>query len=226
MSYLIIGDAHGCFDEVQELIALGNSLVPNSEPIFVGDLLDRGNQCEEMIRWLISTHPKSVMGNHDWKLLRWLKGEAVVVEGYPGIDKTLDVLERCPELKAPLAAYLETLPMSHTLILPGTPTLHIVHAAAYPKDVGRVGSKSARSRMLYGITTGEIGPDGYPVRLEFADSWAKEESLLVHGHVVVENAEWRGLKRNVLDLDTGCAYGKKLSGLLYPMLEVISVPSK
>jgi len=89
----IIGDVHGCFDELVELMAqLGYTVnqtngaysVSSSggrKLVFVGDLVDRGPGTVHVLR-LVSNivqcgHAFCVPGNHDMKLVRALRGRDV-----------------------------------------------------------------------------------------------------------------------------------------------------
>src|SRR5262245_34864133 len=85
----IIGDVHGCVDELQGLFhRLG--YVPDEEgyrhpagrrAVFVGDLVDRGPGNLPVLRIAMAMrdagHAFTVLGNHDSKLLRWLRREHV-----------------------------------------------------------------------------------------------------------------------------------------------------
>src|SRR5436190_23534033 len=89
----IIGDVHGCYEELTTLLAqLGYRLHDEAEGaraippdgrtvIFVGDLVDRGPRIPEVL-WLVMRMVEEgtafcVPGNHDMKLMRKLKGRDV-----------------------------------------------------------------------------------------------------------------------------------------------------
>ncbi|MBR1874253.1 MAG: metallophosphoesterase [Eubacterium sp.] len=66
MSHYVVGDIHGCLDELLEMIDL-ISLESSDRLIMVGDYIDRGDQSVEMMKWL-EDHPDNVIcvrGNHD-----------------------------------------------------------------------------------------------------------------------------------------------------------------
>ena len=104
----IIGDVHGCFDELKQLIKnLGYlftskndghfhiSHPDNRKIIFVGDLVDRGNRSMEVLRLamdIINTgQGYCVCGNHDDKFLRYLEGMRMPITH--GLDTTIQELE-------------------------------------------------------------------------------------------------------------------------------------
>jgi protein phosphatase len=56
-------------------------------------------------------------------------------------------------------------------------------------------------------------------------NWAGEycgEAMVVYGHTPVPEAEWLN---NTIDIDTGCVFGGKLTALRYPEKELVSVPA-
>lgn len=67
MSTYVIADIHGCYDEFQQLLAKAGVDLGKDELIIAGDIVDRGEQSLEMLRFLES-HPENVTflkGNHD-----------------------------------------------------------------------------------------------------------------------------------------------------------------
>ena len=71
---LVIGDVHGCLEELHELLALLDPS-PGDRLFFLGDLVDRGPDSlgvVRLVRDLIHQHPGSVAlcGNHEDKWLR------------------------------------------------------------------------------------------------------------------------------------------------------------
>jgi protein phosphatase len=100
----IIGDVHGCYDELVKLLAqLGyqgdfssfdsQSSIPTSQSlishpdgrkvVFLGDLVDRGPKIPHVLRLVMNMVASGtalcVPGNHDDKLLRKLKGRNVQI---------------------------------------------------------------------------------------------------------------------------------------------------
>lgn len=73
---IIIGDVHGCLDELKELI-LALSLTTNDSIYFIGDLIDRGPDTIGTIKFIytLSNHFNviKIIGNHEEKFLRYLE---------------------------------------------------------------------------------------------------------------------------------------------------------
>lgn len=67
----IIGDVHGCYHELQELLALLAFNPARDRLGFVGDLVNRGPHSLEVLRFLrsLSSSSFAVLGNHDLFLL-------------------------------------------------------------------------------------------------------------------------------------------------------------
>lgn len=78
MGTYVIGDIHGCFNELMALFNVIEKQDKNAKYIFVGDLLDRGPDNVKMARWAIDNifdekNDKyiSVCGNHDALIEEW-----------------------------------------------------------------------------------------------------------------------------------------------------------
>ncbi|CRK85527.1 Bis(5'-nucleosyl)-tetraphosphatase [symmetrical] [Candidatus Providencia siddallii] len=72
MSTYIIGDIHGCYDELCLLLKLINFKVQNDTLWLTGDLVSRGPGSLQVLRYLkkIRSSVRIVLGNHDLNLLR------------------------------------------------------------------------------------------------------------------------------------------------------------
>ena len=84
----IIGDVHGCFDELTQLLnKLGyENGAPHPEgrkAVFLGDLCDRGPKTPEVLDLVMNMLEQgaalAVPGNHDMKLMRALQGKNVKI---------------------------------------------------------------------------------------------------------------------------------------------------
>ncbi len=146
----IIGDVHGCCDELEQLLQqLGyerNDGAPWTHPggrkaIFVGDLVDRRPRIVDTLRTVMSMSAAgtalSVPGNHDIKLKRRLEGRDVTVSH--GLDRTLTELEeQTPEFRADVQKFLDGL-VSHYVFDGGQ--LVVAHAGMKAEMQGRGSAK-------------------------------------------------------------------------------------
>ena len=228
----IIGDIHGCLDELQELLAtLGYSVerdgsgytvkVPEGrKAIFLGDLVDRGPDIPDVLKlvmgMVVSGTALCVPGNHDMKLLQKLRGKDVKIAH--GLADSLAQLEsESPEFKQKVVDFFDGL-ISHYVLDDGK--LVVAHAGMKEEMQGR-GSGAIRSFALFGETTGETDEFGLPVRYNWAADYRGKASV-VYGHTPVAEPQW--LNRTV-NIDTGCVFGGKLTALRYPEKEFVSVPA-
>ena len=230
----LIGDVHGCMDELAELLttlgyvpddACGFASETGRKAVFLGDLCDRGPDSVGVIetarRMCQAGHAYAVPGNHDVKLLRALRGHNV--KRTHGLDETLTQFDslhdsRRESFRETTVRFLDGL-ISH-LVLDGG-RLVAAHAGL-PEEMHGRGSGAVREFCLYGKTTGRLTEHGFPERLDWAADYAGKAAV-VHGHVAVNAAVWRN---NVLNLDTGCVFGGRLSALRWPEREVVSVPAR
>ena len=228
----IIGDVHGCFDELLTLFhnlgysveEIGGSVdvkpADGRKAVFVGDLVDRGPKIPQTLRLAMAMVKAGtalcVPGNHDMKLLRKLRGKDVQITH--GLADSLAQLEPEPaEFKKEVADFIDNL-VSHYVLDDGK--LVVAHAGMKEEMQGR-GSGAVRSFALFGETTGETDEFGLPVRYNWAADY-RGRAMVVYGHTPVAEPEW--LNRTI-NIDTGCAFGGKLTALRYPEKEVVSVPA-
>jgi protein phosphatase len=232
----IVGDVHGCCDELEALLArLGYGVhvsgsgegrrVRVTNPagrraIFVGDFVDRGPRSTDVLRLAMAmvetSQALAVLGNHDTKLARWLDGRHVQLTH--GLAETVAHLKAEPEaFRQQVKAFLEELPF-HLWLDSGQ--LAVAHAGIRTDMLGR-SSGAVRAFCLYGDTTGEKDEFGLPVRRNWAASY-RGSAAIVYGHTPLAEARWQN---NTICIDTGCCFGGKLTALRWPERELVSVPA-
>jgi protein phosphatase len=232
----IIGDVHGCADELIALLAkLGYSVrlegsgakrravtaaPPGRRAFFVGDFVDRGPNSPDVLRIAMAMAARgqalAVIGNHDDTLLRWIRGRKVTLSH--GLDRTVEQLgPQGEEFRAEVEAYLATLPV-HAWLDGGR--LVVVHAGIKTRMLGR-NYPAARAFCLYGDTSGKLDAAGLPERFNWAADY-RGEAAVIYGHTPVAELEWIN---NTLCIDTGCVFGGTLTALRWPERELVSVPA-
>jgi protein phosphatase len=194
----IIGDVHGCFDELAELLtALGYELNADRtgarhpdgrRAFFVGDLVDRGPATPAVLRLVMAMVDDGdalcVPGNHEAKLLRALRGRNVTVSH--GLAESLAQLaEEPPEFTKQVEQFIDGL-VSHLVLDDGK--LVVAHAGLRADMHGRA-SGAVRSFALYGDTTGETDEFGFPVRYPWAEDY-RGDAMVVYGHTPTPEATW------------------------------------
>jgi protein phosphatase len=223
----VIGDVHGCREELEALLrSLGYQLTPDGahcpgrRAIFLGDLVDRGPDTVGVLRLVMgmvaSGDALCVSGNHEDKLLRALRGRKVQLNH--GLAETMDQLNaETPEFRAEVEQFLDGL-ISHYVLDGGR--LVVAHAGLIERYHGRASGR-VRAFCLYGQTTGESDEFGLPVRHDWARDY-RGQAVVLYGHTPVPETQW---VNNTLCLDTGCVFGGRLSALRYPSREVVSAPA-
>jgi protein phosphatase len=237
----IIGDVHGCSDELVDLLGrLGyepadgapfqapiQATAPKlSHPdgrriVFLGDLVDRGPDVAGVLRLVMQLVEDDrglcVAGNHDDKLRRALLGRPVQVKH--GLAQSLEQLDRQrPRFRSAVLRFLEALPSHHVL---DEGRLVVAHAGLPDRFHGSTSSR-ARDFALFGAVAGGTDAYGLPVRLDWTADH-RGESTVVYGHTPVLVPEWRG---RTIDIDTGCVFGGALTALRYPERDLVSVPAR
>ena len=224
----IIGDVHGCYDELCELIEkLGYTInkedytviAPEGRKVvFLGDLCDRGPKNVEVLRLVMKMVQNNVAycvaGNHDVKLLKKLRGTNVQLTH--GLDKTVtEISAQSEEFIVEVKKFLDGL-ISHYVFNDGK--LVVAHAGLKEKYQGR-GSGRVRDFCLYGDTNGETDEYGLPVRLAWATEY-RGKAMVVYGHTPTPEVE---AINHTYCIDTGCVFGGKLTALRYPEKELVEV---
>lgn len=234
----IIGDIHGCFDELIELLQsldytisyLGPSLheayalsVKHHEGrklLFLGDLCDRGPLNHLVLRLVMDSVDQGqavcLLGNHEVKLQHYLEGAPV--KPTHGLDRTIANLQGAtPFFKKRILRFFSQ--CQPHLVLDGG---HLIAAHAGLSEIfhGYRGPKSDRF-ALYGDVRKGADSFGLPIRADWAAEYRGKASV-VYGHTPFKEAIWRF---NTLCLDTGCVFGGKLSALRFPEGEIVSVPA-
>jgi diadenosine tetraphosphatase ApaH/serine/threonine PP2A family protein phosphatase len=232
----IIGDVHGCIDELEALLTrLGYSVtwtwqgqwrvpdvtVPSGRRvIFVGDLVDRGPGALEVITLTMTMCARGqalcVPGNHDVKFRRWLDGHHVTASH--GLEITIADFELITaKERATVSQFIKNLPPYLWL---DEGHLVVAHAGIQADMIGFTSHK-IENFCLYGDVDSGKTPRGLPIRYNWAARY-NGAPLVVYGHVCVEAPTW---VNGTVCIDTGCCFGGRLTALRYPERETVSVPA-
>ena len=204
---IVIGDIHGCFDELTDLLELAN-LQSHDRVVAVGDLITKGPKNREVLeRFIEDGRFSSVIGNHDRKLRQRMRGEPVRLTNEQ--QKTLEELEAGRDR---YLNYLRSLPyvidldshlVVHAGVRPGVPLDE--QMASDLTEIRTMGSDPTRRKGVawYDIYRG-------PKTILFGH-WPKKKPC---------RAE------HAIGLDTGCVYGRRLTAYIIEADEFISVPAR
>ncbi len=218
----IIGDVHGCVKELEELLEKIYQKSTNTTVILVGDLVNKGPKSVETIQLVRSKGLYSIRGNHDQFVL-CARNRCGKFEGVKVLPEALSWVDDC--LDESDVSFLSELP--YTISIPSFNAI-VVHAGIVPglplslQPHQAMISMRSLLRVQKGTDFGEwiasSNRDGCP----WVDEW-KGPGRIFFGH----DAK-RGLQktRHAIGLDTGCCYGKKLTAILLPNEEFVSVDAK
>lgn len=204
----VVGDVHGCLDELEAL--LGRAGVRKKDTlVFVGDLVAKGPDSQGVVQLARERGALSVLGNHDAHVLAGRAGEKKLKGTHAEVAAALTKKDW---------AWLEALPL--WLVLKAHDAL-VVHGGLLPgvplKRQPRHALLNLRSIDAAGEASTRVD-GGVP----WASTW-KGRRRVLFGHDAL-----RGLQRypRALGLDTGCVYGKALTGVWLGADRVVTVQAR
>ena len=205
MRTIVIGDVHGCYNELKELITIleteGEYNKETDKLVFLGDYIDRGSDSRkviEFIRNLQKSNDKiiALMGNHEDMLIDYLNnrsdnwtwnGHTDTLDSYKGFDKQFK-----DDVK-----WIKSLPLYHE-----DKYFIYVHAGIDPYKSMK---KQNRDTLLW-------------VREPFIYNGKKYDKQVIFGHTPTAHLseEWKPVRTfaNNIAIDTGCVYGGALTALI------------
>lgn len=212
MRTIVVGDVHGCADEVRDLFEKVG-LDDADRVIFVGDLIHRGPKDREAVE-LAMTFGETILGNHeDWALRQ---------RGKP-LDQVNPSHRRAYEqLGEEHWKYLSERPLF--IPLPEHNAI-VVHAGVIPD---RPIQCQDRKHLLHLQCTKpphwkSLWPSECSDGEKFWTHWWKGPERVIFGHSHLTKpllTEW------ACGIDTGCVHGRFLTAVLLPGWEIVQVPAR
>ncbi|HXU62400.1 MAG TPA: metallophosphoesterase [Polyangia bacterium] len=209
MRTIIIGDVHGCLDELLALVQRTRR-DPEDRVVLVGDLCAKGPDSQGVVAWTRESGADAVLGNHDAHVLRALDGDSDVRPPHRAVADALKPAD---------VAWLRARPLWLRLGEIGGRAHVVVHGGFVP---GLPLDEQERDVVL---NLRSITDKGKPSHKLTGTPWAalwRGPEHIVFGHDAV-----RGLQRHpfATGLDTGCVYGNALTALVLPEGDLVSVPA-
>lgn len=210
MRQFIIGDIHGCFVELQELLDKAG-LAEDDEIIALGDIVDRGPDSPRVLQFFQS-HPqaRSLMGNHERKHIRSFHGEIA-----PALSQVISRQQFGTEYP-PAIEFMQTFPRAIELS-----DALLVHGFFEPD----VPLEQQRDTVLIGTLSGEKYLSEIYAR-PWYELYRSDKPLIVGHRDFLGTGEPFIYQDRVYGLDTGCCHGGALTGMLLPSFQIVSVRSR
>lgn len=206
---IVIGDVHGCYKTLLELI---KKLPKNEEIVFTGDLIDRGPSSCDVVQYVIDNKHKCVLGNHEAMsfipryLECWAMNGATQTinsynENYGTILKNEKFLKHVEFFKS-LPVYImfdevknssgDSLVVSHSSI------------ASVWDNKNKTIKKNCEEIVIW-------DRDYQPEKIDGIFN--------IFGHTPLK--EVKGFESSLF-IDTGCVFGNKLTAVRFPQMEIYS----
>ena len=210
MQTLVIGDIHGCYQELQALLDKAG-LASGDAIISIGDLVDRGPETPQVLDFFReSATARALMGNHESKHVRAARGELKLA-----LSQQIS-RQQFGAAYSQAVAWMAGLPLSIEL-----PEAVLAHGYLEP---GLALDQQDRS-----VLCGTMGGDRL-LRERYARPWYElydgEKPAIVGHHNYTSTDQPFIYRDKVFGLDTNCVNGKALTGLLLPSFRFVAVPSR
>jgi len=191
-----IGDIHGCFDPLKEMVEAEIKIRKSDKLILLGDYIDRGYQSKEVIDFILNLQDKgfnivTLIGNHESMLLDALENEHYLSNWIlNGAAETLFSfgINSLKELQQEYIGFFKSLLFYHSI-----GQFIFVHAG-FNDEISE--PFEDRYQMIWS-------------RRENYSNPVFKEKIIVHGHTPIPFARCRYLVQSgskVINIDTGCVY--------------------
>ena len=210
MKTFVIGDIHGCFVELQDLLDKAG-IADDDRIIALGDIVDRGPDTPQVLDFFCnSTFRLSLMGNHERKHVRGARHEVQLA-----LSQIIS-REQFGSSYSQALQRMEAFPLFVDL-----PEVVLVHGYLEPG----LALEAQRDTVLCGTMSGD-----HYLQSQYPQPWYALydgiKPVIVGHHDHLRNGLPFIYQDRVFCLDTSCVNGGTLTGLLLPEFKIVSVPSR
>jgi diadenosine tetraphosphatase ApaH/serine/threonine PP2A family protein phosphatase len=209
MRLIVYGDLHGCLEEFKKLREQINPQ-KNDIEVCVGDIITKGTHSLETLRYIQENGILSVLGNHEDKIIRYLKHRESPKKNPIVLDD--DEQQIVDNLTPKDIEFLYSLPLF--LRFGDITVLHggLQNSMVLESLSNREHQKLLRLRYLdqegHFVAHGEETEDS----TFWADVYDGNQGFVVYGHQWFDEPK---ISINAIGIDTGCVYGNKLSAVVF-----------
>jgi diadenosine tetraphosphatase ApaH/serine/threonine PP2A family protein phosphatase len=204
--HIFIGDIHGCFDELRELLSLV-AVTPRDTVVSLGDIVRKGPAVEECLSFWRARKYLVVRGNNEQKILDW--------SARPMRRIFADVVDRRllkrPELLEYIARWPLLLPFDeidavavHAGILPNGRRVRPAIEPRVAMNIRHV-RKTKSGEWTFVARGRERTGDRF-----WSEVW-KGKQTVVYGHTPRSKPR---MDARAIGIDTGCVYGGSLTAAI------------
>ncbi len=206
---IIVGDVHGCFEELQSLMHQVDYQPQTDRLIFVGDLINKGPDSRKVLEWVMSVKAEVILGNHEWEFLKYVEAPSQTQKDFS------EVIAQLGDQQEHWVSWIRTWP----LFVEDFDFL-VVHAGLAPHRH----PAQTEPHILLNIRTWDgIGTHlNNPANPPWYELY-EESRLVLFGHWATNGLV---IRPNVIGLDTGCVYGIVLTAVTLPDRKIYQVPAK
>jgi hypothetical protein len=181
--YIIVGDVHGCIDELLMLLAKCKFYPESDRLIFVGDLVAKGPDSLGCLRLASDLNASSVIGNHEVKVLNLARSLSSVRSGQvcnlEHSEHALIAASLLEEANSALFRYIQSFQQWIALY---SGSVLVVHAGLLPSTTPDQNDLTSLTTMRsISNENGVLKSSAYPGQEPWAKFWTGPQTV-VFGH--------------------------------------------
>jgi serine/threonine protein phosphatase 1 len=215
----VIGDVHGCFYTLVELYNQIREKYQNISVYCVGDLVDRGNNSYETMKFVINEKIQFTPGNHDYMFYHFFKDPTSVFARswvFNGSETTLASYETHEESVFKHIEHIKNAPLYYNL-----PDCFISHAGVSTHyKMLMPGEQETDYQVLHDYIYSDFKTDRGVL-------WTRDTLLNLNKIQIVGHTKQQDItldeESNAAYIDTGAFVGNKLSAVIVHNSEIIDV---
>lgn len=223
--HYVIGDVHGCYNQLMNLLKIIEEMDNAALYYFVGDFIDRGTDSFKVLNWAMSNITidgkyQSVRGNHEQSALEWINKE---YELWYVITKNED----------PTSLLDETCPISHfnfsEMLMQNKIYTYceiqkinkFLNSLPYVIDlkINNINYKIVHAWYDYNLPRNDVKQHAINLWERNFGNFIDSKDVLIHGHFSTVSEDWVknnpsqeygviDIKNNIINVDVGACYKK------------------